>query len=149
LFSCLAKKSRAMRAACSPVIVAATQVTNNQAPEFLISHFSFLASNAANRSGEQAYVREGKAIASASGSEVGPAKRIRQGYRLPPKRQISGATVSTFRTCGSALLLYPLFRLFFLLHESSAGPSLRRRSGRWLFHFLPIVQQHVPSSFFC
>ncbi len=57
--------------------------------------------------------------------------------------------MSTFRTCGSALLLYPLFRLFFLLHESSAGPSLRRRSGRWLFHFLPIVQQHVPSSFFC
>jgi len=56
--------------------------------------------------------------------------------------------VSTFRTCGSALLLYPLFRLFFLLHESSAGPALRRRSWRWLLHFLPIVQHHLPS-FFC
>ncbi len=34
------KKPRAMRAACSLVTVAATQVTNNQAPEFLFSHSS-------------------------------------------------------------------------------------------------------------
>ncbi len=33
------QKTRAMSAACSLVTVAATQVTNNQAPEFLFSHF--------------------------------------------------------------------------------------------------------------
>ncbi len=73
LFLCPAKKTRAMRAAFSLVTVAATQVTNNQAPEF----FSFLTSNAANRSGQQAYVREAKPITSGFASEVGPAKRIR------------------------------------------------------------------------
>jgi len=40
LFSCPAKKTRAMRAACSLVTVVATQVTDNQAPEFLFSHSS-------------------------------------------------------------------------------------------------------------
>jgi hypothetical protein len=36
---------------------------------------------------------------------------------LPPKREISRATVSTIGRCGSPLVLYALFRIFFLLHE--------------------------------
>jgi hypothetical protein len=40
LFSCPAKTTWAMRRACSLVTVAATQVTNNPAPEFMFSHSS-------------------------------------------------------------------------------------------------------------
>jgi hypothetical protein len=136
-----------MRAACSPVIVAAMQVTNNQAPEFLISHSSLQMqrTEVVNR---HMYEKAKRSLAH-PGLRWDPLSGFARVTACLPRDKYLGLLCPHSERVVLPCCFTRSFASSFCCTSSlPALPCGVGAEGGFL-HFLPIVQQHLPSFFFC